>query len=254
MSAPSAPVSILGKIFKYSFYLSMLALMIFILLVGLHFAGIQTFSFGPNDSGGILSVPTPQSQQIAFQTKTATPDLSCNFIDLYPLRYTVSIDVSILGEFYTMTTPRILLYRSNLAIQLNPQMTASDLTTTFPSSNLLIYLDPVKNDIYVSILTEGGVRYTTEAIQNVPLREPFRLIVVLSENFAEVYLKGDLVSTLPLPKKPISSPPEAYFFGPPSIVNQAIRVANIMYWNFEVPSKTIRSIGSTTVPTSVFNT
>ena len=229
----------------------MLSLLFFLMLVGLHFAGFQTFSFGLEDSG-LISVPTAPAQQIAFGTKTATPDLSCNFVDVYPLRYTVAMDVVILGEFYTTTSPRVLLYRSNQPVQISPTMTTEDLTTKFPSSNLIVYMDPLKNDLYVSVLAENGARYTTEPIQNVPLREPFRVIVVLSETFAEVYLKGELVKTLTLPKKALATPPEAYFFGPPSLVNQTIRVANIMYWNFEVPSKTIRSVGSTTVSTDVF--
>jgi hypothetical protein len=250
-AAPSASIGILGKMFKYSFYLSMVALLLFLLLAVLHVVGVPTFSFGVGDSG-LFSVPTPQTQQIAFAKSPATPDLSCNFIDVYPMKYTISMDIYIAGEFLTTTAPRILLYRSNLRVTLPPTATEADLTTLFPTSNLLVYIDPLKNDLYISVLDEARVRHKSPPILNVPLREPFRLTVVLSDGFAEVYLAGELVTMMPLTKKPIASPPESYFFGPPSLVNQSIKVANIQYWNFELSSKAIRTLGATPVATTVF--
>jgi len=213
--------------------------------------GIPTFSFGL-DQPAVLAIPSVQAQQVQFASSPATPDLSCNFTDVYPMKNTISMDIYIEGEFLTTTTPRVLLYRSALPVRLSPTATEDSLTTTFPTSNLIVYLDPLKNDLYVSILDENRRRIRTEPIENVPIREPFRIVVVLSEGFVEVYKNGELVKMMPLPRRPIATPPESYFFGPPSIVNQNIKVANIMYWNFELSSKAIRTMGSTPVAKTVF--
>jgi hypothetical protein len=68
----------------------------------------------------------------------------------------------------------------------------------------------------------------------------------------EVYLKGNLEKMIPLILKPMQTTAEAYFFGPPTIVNQNIKVANIMYYPYVLSAKNIRSVGSTTSEKTIF--
>jgi len=204
------------------------------------------------DSGGILSVPTAQPQQVAFKETPITPDLSCNFIDVYSTNYTITMDIYNKGDFYTTAMPRILLYRSNKAIVLDPATKVSNLVSVFPSSNLIVYMDPMINDLYIGISHTNGTMSTHKVVENTRLREPFRISIVFSESYVEVYLKGKLETMIPLTVKPKTVTGEAYFFGPPTIVNQNIKVANIMYYPYTLSAKNIHSVGSTTSVKTIF--
>jgi hypothetical protein len=251
--AVSTPhVSIAQKMFKYLFYLSVVAFVLFIFLVILHFTGIKIFSFGIMDSGGVLSVPTPDPQQVAFKTTPITPDLSCNFVDVYSTNYTITMDIYNKGDFYTTTMPRVLLYRANKPIVLDPATKATNFTSVFPSSNLIVYMDPMINDLYIGVIDTKGAVTSHKVVENTRLRDPFRISIVFSDSYVEVYLKGNLEKMIPLTVKPMTTTAEAYFFGPPSIVNQNIKVANIMYYPYALSAKNIHSVGSTTSAKTIF--
>lgn len=243
--------TLLSKVLKYGFYLTLVALVIYIILIVTHFVAFPVFSFSP-DSPGIIPVPTNTSVQVAFAKGPSTPDISCNFKNVYPINYTLSMDVFINGTAPLTNVPRVLLYRSSNQVVLPSSTTTGTLKTTFPNSNIIVYMDPLVNDLYVAIADQAGNMVTSDPIQNVPLRTPFRVIFMLSEYFLEIYMQGELVQTMPIPNSPISTPPSAPFWGPPAIVNQSIRVANIMYWNTSLPAKTIRTYGSIVSSESLF--
>ena len=246
-------VSMGQKMFKYLFYLSVVAFVLFIFLVILHFMGIKIFSFGTMDSGGVLSVPTPDPQQVAFKTSPITPDLSCNFLDVYSTNYTVTMDVYNKGDFYTTMMPRVLLYRANKPVVLDPTKKVTDLASIYPSSNLIVYMDPMLNDLYIAIVDTAGTMTTHKVVENTRLREPFRISIVFSQSYVEVYVKGNLEKMIPLTVKPKTTTGEAYFFGPPTIVNQNIKVANIMYYPYILSAKNIHSVGSTVSAKTIFS-
>jgi hypothetical protein len=246
-------VSIIQKIFKYLFYLSVVAFVLFIFLLILHFTGIKIFTFGVMDSGGVLSIPTPQPQQVAFKTTPITPDLSCNFVDIYSTNYTISMDIYNKGDFYTTMIPRVLLYRSNTPIVLDPATTkVTNLASIFPSSNLIVYMDPMINDLYIGVKNTTGVMTTHKVVENTRLRDPFRICIVFSNNYVEVYVKGKLETMIPLSVNPMTTTGEAYFFGPPSVVNQNLKVANIMYYPYALSAKNIHSVGSAVSAKTIF--
>jgi len=244
--------TLLSKVLKYGFYLTVLALIIFIILFITHYLGFPVFSFSPGSSG-VIPIPTSTTLQVAFGKSPATPDISCDFKNLYPTNYTLSMDIFINGAAPLTAVPRVLLYRSSNQIVLPSSTTTGTLKTTFPNSNIIVYMDPLVNDLYVAIADQAGNVLTSKPIQNVPLRSPFRVIIILSDHFLEIYMQGEIVQTMPIPKPPIATPPTAAFWGPPAIVNQSIRVANIMYWNFPLSAKTVRTYGTAVSDAGIFN-
>lgn len=245
-------VTFTQKMFKYLFYLSVVAFVLFIFLIILHFMGIKIFTFGTADSGGVLSIPTPDPQQVAFNKTPITPDLSCNFVDVYSTNYTITMDIFNKGDFYTTTMPRVLLYRANKPVVLDPATKVESFKTLFPSSNLIVYMDPMINDLYIGIVHTTGDMTTHKVVENTRLRDPFRISIVFSDSYVEVYLKGNLEKMIPLTVKPLQTTAEAYFFGPPTIVNQNIKVANIMYYPYALSAKNIHSVGSTVSAKTIF--
>jgi hypothetical protein len=242
---------IISTLFKYTFFASVVLFVLAILAIALHFLGVPVFSVMPGDSG-IISIPVPNSKQTAFTKSPITSDLSCNFVSVKPLQYTISFDAFLKGDFITTTVPRVILYRSPYPISLQRTDTIDVLPTLFRDSNIIVYVDPLKNDLYVAALKMDSTHMTSGPIKNVPLRVPFRITIVVSANFLEVYLNGNLKETLSFNGSIITSPSTTHFFGPPPIINESIQIGNIQLWDSELSSKLINMYGNEKISSSLF--
>ena len=91
-------------------------------------------------------------------------------------------------------------------------------------------------------------------IQNVPIRTPFRVTMMLSESLLEVYINGDLQRSVPFLGNTMRLVPTATpFYGPPTIVGRSVLVSNISYWSTTLSSKAIRTYGKETLNAAVFS-
>ena len=225
----------------------MAAVILFILLTFLHFTTMPIFSFSNTSITGFIPIPAQSAQQVAFPKAYIPSDISCNFIELASENYTISFESYIAGDFITTTVPRVLLYRSNEPVVLTNTDTMEVLDTLFKDSNIIVYVDPLKNDMYVSIIDAStpSNRITSKPIENVPLRTSFQTIITLSQTFMEIYIDGKFVQTVPFMANIAKSSDDAYFFGPPPIIKESIKVGNINFWNFIMSAKAIRAFAST---------
>ena len=111
-----------------------------------------------------------------------------------------------------------------------------DLKTYFPDSNMVVWLDPMKNDLFVSIITSSNgtaasaVVQTSEPIENLPMKEVFRLTIVFTQQFVEIYIDGSLKRTMTLSSPPISVSDSSRFYPPPSNVMPSVFLANLTFW------------------------
>lgn len=253
-AAGGAKGSLLQMIFQYLFYLSALAFLLFLLLTFLHFTVTPIFSFGEDDSQGFLTVPTTTGKQTGFTKSPCVPDISANFINLLPYGWTFGFDTLILGEFNTTTVPRVLLYRAEVPITLDSSV--SDITTVqktvLKNSNLIVYVDAMKNDLRALITHADDAHTDVLLVENVSLRVPVRFNLVFTDAYLEVYKAGQLERSIPFPKKPLNTPATAYWFGPPILVNGAIKVANLAYWDMVLTSKSVRVYGTSSIDTTPF--
>lgn len=155
LSRDTSRPSFLNLILKYAFYLSGLALIIFIFLIVLHFFGIRIFKFGA-DGGGIIPIPAPTNRQIMFNKQIMAVSDAGKFNNLVGMKYTVSIDVYVESDFVSQSVPRVFLYRSGSPITLNSrQFNIDQVSAQMMSSNFIMYLDSDKNDLNVRIFTVG---------------------------------------------------------------------------------------------------
>lgn len=113
-------------------------------------------------------------------------------------------------------------------------------TEGLSGTNIIVYLDSQINDLYVRVITGPGSHLDSNPIKNVPLRTPLRITIMVSSVLLEVYLNGLLKQTLPLGNTPPATITNSSFFGPPVLIQQAVAVTNISYWNTMLPSKSIR--------------
>lgn len=250
MLAQAKP-TIVASLLKYMFIFSTIAFIVCLLCVALHYMGVPIFSFVEGEPG-VLRVPVPTTEQSVFVNAPITSDLSCNFLPVAPTGYTISFDTFLIGDFITTTVPRVLLYRSPYPIALQTTDTTDSLSSLFSNSNIIVFVDPLKNDLYAAVLKSDSTYTISEPIKNIPLRTPFRVTLVVSDNFLEVYLNGDLKQVLTFNGEIISTLPSNYFFGPPPIVNQSVKIGNIHIWNSELSSKIVRSFGKGTNTSKLF--
>ena len=243
--------SLFQTVIQYTFFFSVIVLILFLLLVLLHYTTYPIFSFGPEDQG-IIEVPTATNKQIAYTTSPTIYDRHCNFQGLYPINSTFALDVKLDADFST-TIPRILWYRSVDPVTMDAADTEDVFLTRFPASNIIVYLDPLKNDLKVAIQTEGGNSFYKETcVENVPLGKPFRVQFVVYKRFVEVYMAGQLYKTVQANGDLLQTPVDANVYGPPLRVGPTVKVANMVYWPYTVSPKMLRVQGTEQINASIF--
>jgi hypothetical protein len=255
-SAPRFDSGFMGSVLKYGFYTALFILVIFLLLVTVHFTITPIFSFTVGD--GIITIPTTQYYQTAFTAAVATVDISANFINPVSCGFTLMFDIFLQGDFKTTTAPRVLTYR-NLSPQdtptENPSFTPTiDLLTWFPDTNFIVWIDPELNDLYAAVITQepsqSPVLIMSNPVKNVPIRQPFRATFTLTPNFMEIYINGRLEQTVSITGIVLQC--QLPFFSPTKVCDQSIFIANMFYWGRILSAAEIRASGSNT-NSSVFN-
>jgi hypothetical protein len=260
---------------------SIIIIIIFLILVFIHFTVFPIFSFSPDDTG-IIPVPLPSDKQLVFTKGPAPSDLSANFINVPSCTYSLSMDVYLSGNFQAMTIPRVLFYRSTRKNGVSPPSDIGSWSTgssgsagssgsgnpgnisrallgTFPDTNFILWLDPVKNDLYASVITSTdgtatNVRIeTTKPIENIPIRKVFRLTVVFSQKFVELYINGNLEHSMALKNLPLTVAPTSYFFPVISTIGPNTQVANVAFWPRTLSVREVRAYGTPIVPETFFN-
>jgi hypothetical protein len=239
-----------GGLVAYLFYGSVAMFFFFLILVFIHFTIYPVFSFSPNDDG-IISIPTVSDRQITFTKAPAATDLSANFIDVPACTYTVGMDVFLSGNFQASNLPRVLLYRA-IGTSVSPPQSdkISNLITRFPDSNILVWLDPMKNDLFVSIVssTDGTAATrrleTTEAVENVPVKKVFRVTIIYTQQFVEIYINGNLEKSMALKNNPITVSDKAAFYPVISSIGPNVLISNLAFWSRALTAREARAYGS----------
>lgn len=235
-------------IISYIFGASLLMFVIFLILVFIHYTVMPVFALSPNDNG-FISIPTASDRQLAYPNAPAAADLSGNFKDVPACTYTLGMDVYLSGNFQASTIPRVILYRSPTRVPLTNTVTASnaDLLANFPSTNILVWLDPMKNDLFVSVTTKNSsdvtVLETTTAIENVPVKHVFRVTVVFTRTFLEVYINGKLEKSMAFKGNLITIADNAAIFPVVSSIGSSVLISNLAFWPRVLTAREVRAYG-----------
>jgi hypothetical protein len=226
-----------GDMFKRAigglFYLSVAALVLFFFLVFLHYTTKPIFAFNVGGDG-LIEVPTTDQRQVQYENSNTLPTVPIEFTNLVPYPYTIFFNCTLQGDFTTQSTPLVLLYRSAKG--------ASDIYN-FPDSNIVVFIDPFKNDLTLAFSCENDVQVYSKPIENIPIRKPFRIGILVTCQYVEVYINGELNETTVLPKKLMEGPSGAKFYGPPQSATNIVKVSNIVYYPEALSPKMIRILG-----------
>jgi len=241
-----APESTMGTtILRGILYSSFAALVIFLILLAINYTIYPILSFSPNDNG-LIRVPTLSDKKVQFDKSPAGNDASSNFVKILPCGYTISMDLYLTGAFAQQTNPRVILYSSAAAVTTS----TPNVITNFPNTNIVMWLNPDLNDLYVSAVTKGPsgstppALETAPAVTNVPIKTPFRITYVYTSDFLEVYMNGNLQGFLPLQHKPIGlSASNPFWFGHMSS-QASCKVGNVYYWGRVLTSNEVKAYGA----------
>ena len=255
LSWPSWAPTEVSPILSYIFYTTLTLFVVFIILLIIHFTVYPIFSFIPGDPG-IISVPVHSDKQSDFSKSPAGNDMSGAFTKIVPCGYTLSMDLYLTGQFVEQTAPRVIVYNAQAPVKATPGK--DTFITAFPSANLIVWLDPVLNDLYASVITmdhSGGtaIMETTKPITNVPLKTPFRVTYVYNQQFLEVYMNGSLETSMAFKNMPRGLSTSApFFFGHTSSRGSCL-VGNANYWGRELPSREVSANGVVQSTAAFFN-
>lgn len=193
-----------SDIFYALFLASTFSFVIFLLLFIINYSIYPIFSFSASQPG-LISIPIPLDRSLAYNKQTPAYDLSASFVPEIGMQsdsYSLGMDVWLTGDFMLSNMPRVILYRANAQ---NIPKTQANAGTNYPDTksnaykdtNIIVWLDPYKNDLFVSAVTATDTLITVSS-ENVPVRNVFRVGIVFSSKFLELYINGKLSMSMPI--------------------------------------------------------
>jgi hypothetical protein len=191
-----------SDIFYILFLGSAISFMIFFILFVIDYTMYPIFSFSAGQPG-LIPVPIPLDKSIAYNKFTPSYDLSAAFVPTVGLQsdsYSFGMDIWLTGDFMLSNMPRVILYRASKE---NIPKTQAEAGKDYPDmkskaykdTNIIVWLDPHKNDLFVSAVTATDTLITVSA-ENVPVRTVFRAGIVFSSKFLELYINGKLAMSI----------------------------------------------------------
>jgi len=261
----STATSILG----YVYYFSIFFFILFLILFFINSTIYPVFSFMDGD-GGLLRVPTSNASTNTFTDKPPTWDISGTIPDLTCNGYTMAIDVYLQNKFVSASLPKVFLYRShqkltsdNLSSLINTDasilsnFSPNTASTTAGDSNIILWFDAMVNDMKVGVVTGtvGAKTLNVTTVQNMPLNTAFRVGIVFTQEFLEVYINGKLEKTTVFSPTagPISVPAVSKVYGPIQPVGSGVQIGNLYYWGYPASPTQMQVNGKVVSPATFFN-
>jgi len=173
-----------------------------------------------------------------------------------------------------ISSPRVVLYFANTPVSI-PDNTVlkeynkddempsiltisdTDILSKFTNTNFIAYVDPVKNDMKIGIITIDSSRTMylemLPILKNIPINEPFKVTINITPKFVEVYRDFFLSSTY-TPKYTLNSIiGTPYLYGPISFIKDTVQIGNIQYFDNIITSSQVRTLVNATKPASFFH-
>lgn len=243
------------SIFGVLYYGSLAVLVIFLILVAVHFTMFPIFALTANDPGIIVvsgtsdrelaytssdnNTPVPANARNKKLPKTTLPDI-CN--------YTIGVDVWV-DDTKRVNHLEPIFYRDKKPVGLTDASTVTteaSLASKYSSTNIIAWTTGDTKQLNVTLIGISEQKSMTTPLPT-DNKKWFRLTVVLADSFAEVYINGSLKSTINMPSglKQIQNTD----FYPPVIDGGGITIANMAMWPRLLSSKEIRTFESAPMST-----
>lgn len=187
-------------------YLLAILIVLFVILLFVHFFITPVFSLHPG-APGIIPVPGWDDGVLYWEYTNPSQILNKDLpIQNQYCGYSLVMDVFIQNPLQFSKQPRIFFSRGGN--RLNPP-TGDTVLGVMNQYNLIAGLLPDTNDLIVSVLNKDH-NMENVIVSNVPIQEPFRLGIVLMEQALEVYMNGQLVKTRTFSAQPMDVKGDIY--------------------------------------------
>lgn len=249
------------SIFGVLYYGSLTILVIFLILVFVHFTVFPIFALTANDPGVIVMSGT-SDREMAYKNNDATPANARNkniprtaLPDI--CNYTIGVDIKIDPSVQRnmQQYPIVILYRgaapvTSYASAKNTELDApTKLSDVYQNTNIIVWAHGQKKDIHVTLITGAGEKSMNTVIRPDSKTAWFRLTIVVADLFVEVYENGALKATINTPDglKQITGTD----FYPPVVLPETggITIANMSMWPRLLTSREIRLYESEPIST-----
>ena len=213
-------------------YLGIIAIILVVILILIHYTLYPIFSLQPGDPG-MIRIPGFMDGQVFWKpssTTTTFTDLSdtATKIQTNTYNWSMTLDIAIQNPYVSLNNGYSVIFSRGGTV--NPQAIAnSSIKGSISNYNVAIALAPGNTDLIVSVLNSDG-NPDNILIPNVPVKDPFRIGIVLLGTVFEVYLNGKLVRT----RRYTSGSPGNYagLFRPPTgNVAKSVKIGNLILWN-----------------------
>lgn len=193
-AVPSLPS--LGSIGPLLRYIMLIALVVLVVLILVHFLVTPVFKTkmgGP----GIVSLPTSQNSLVLWKKEPTPTPVTGTLIEGISYNYTIGLDVFIdnpneVTDKYKLVFMRGTGAAANTTGAPHPATIADQLGDQF---SLAAYLDKGKNDLLITVLTtQKDIK--TVVIKNVPVHEAFRVVMVVTDTYMDVYYNNRLAGSV----------------------------------------------------------
>lgn len=241
-------------VLQYVYYVFILIIILLLLLILVNYTIIPIFKLNPGDNG-IITLPGSDDSKVYWDKPENVIVLNTSEIPLgtNTQNWSFMLDIQVDNPTANTGRPRILFTRGGEIRNPTTYSTSDTILTINPNFNVCVYLDPLVNDLYVSVQTVDNTETTkiqSITIPNIPVGKPIRIGVFVGSKVLEVYTNGYLLNnkaTSNILKNVSGSiyPPTA------QILETTAQVSNLRIWNRPVSPAEFRSYGS--APDKVFN-
>jgi hypothetical protein len=221
-------------------YILAIAIVLFVILIFVHFFITPVFITRPGSSG-YIPLPIMDDGKIYWKNDSTNIQDRTTPINNITQNFTVAADIFIENPLQISNNYRVLFFRG---AAINSSPTSKMLNNILPSYNFAFALAPDTNDLVVSVMNSStGANSNMEniLIPNIPVQQTFRVCLVLMDHAMEVYIDGKLVKT-----RALKNPPKnvtGTIWAPDSTISSIAKVRNLHIWNRILAPSEIKASG-----------
>ena len=258
---------------KSILFLTIGSLLIFIVLVIYNYT-VAPIIPGLSTKQTLQQTPPSIDIQTIYANKPAPYDTALDFSSIPQMEsktFSISFDCYLNGQYLSTDVPRVLLYFGTAPATVSStgfkeynkdsspsqilESTDTDILSTFPNTNFIVYADDVKNDLKVGIVTTDKNNKFLElapTITNIPINNTFQITIVVNSTTLEIYQNKQLLFTYILQNTITTAPVNATLYSPIEFIGNTIQIGNIQYFDNAITSSQVRSLTNPLKPVVFF--
>jgi hypothetical protein len=223
-------------------YMAAVVGIIAVLLVLIHFLVTPIFKTKMG-SKGFIPLPTSSEGVFLWRESPTEPGAITEVSGALITHTNYSVAMDILVESINTAETNVYLPIFTIQATITDDISSStipidNIKAQLQDFNLAVYLEKGKNDLFVSILSGSAQHIKTVRIKNIPLREAFRLVIVVTNFNMDVYMNGYLSGSVVYSDDPITG--QKYIYGPSLTSN--VKVKNVRAFSRELKPAEVKDL------------